>query len=200
MPVFVRDDICLRERASLCPEAAVQLVKETNVQVHLLVDGAVERTLRGLRRPATGLCCAGVQHHVGRRVAHATPRQLRAPVVLHAVDDADHAAIGTRVRVSAGSTALGNRTAWHLAAVVRVGRYAGGTRRAETTTQQVECEQEQDEEESSAATAHDDRHAQSATAGRSARAARLATLVLNLARIELRVLVESHEAARESAS
>src|SRR5207302_4643611 len=83
---------------------------------------------------------------------------------------------------------------------VRVGRYAGGTRRAETTTQQVECEQEHDEEESSAATAHDDRHAQSATAGRSARAARLATLVLNLARIELRVLVESHEAARESAS
>ena len=51
VPDFMRDDVRLREIARRL-EAALKLVKKTEVEIHALIAGAVERTGGGLRQAA----------------------------------------------------------------------------------------------------------------------------------------------------
>lgn len=60
--VLVGDDISLRERSALRPEPLAQVLEEAEVEVDLLVIGAIERSARGLREPARTLRRAGVQN------------------------------------------------------------------------------------------------------------------------------------------
>src|SRR5262249_5347889 len=59
---LVRDHVGLRELAGFTadiagPKPSLKILKETCVEVDLLVQRAIERTHRGLRKAAAGLCC-----------------------------------------------------------------------------------------------------------------------------------------------
>src|SRR3989442_15071361 len=98
MAVLVSDYVALRERTALRAESLLQLLEEAQVEVHLLVFGAVEGTHRGLRQTARALSVSGVDHGLRGQVRLAAPRELVAPILLDAVDEAHDAAVATAVR------------------------------------------------------------------------------------------------------
>src|SRR5438093_6096985 len=106
MPVLVRDDVGLRERTALRPEARLQLLKEADVEIDLLVIRTVEGSGRGARRAAGSFRVPAEDHRSRRRIRRPAPRELVAPVLLHAVDEADDTAVLALVRVHAGPTVL----------------------------------------------------------------------------------------------
>src|SRR5581483_1301980 len=100
--VLVREDVGLRERARARSEARAQLVEEAEVDVDLLVDGAVERPDVGRRLAAAARGRTGEEHRLRRRVAG----KRAAPVGLDAVDVADDPAVLARVRTGAARALL----------------------------------------------------------------------------------------------
>ena len=98
MPVLVRQDVRLRERTALGPEPSLQLLEEPEVDVDLLVRGAVEGAhVRG-RRPATGAGGSGEEHGHGGAVS----LDRAGPIGLDAVHGADQAAVAALLGVLAG--------------------------------------------------------------------------------------------------
>ena len=67
VPVLVREDVRLRERTALRAEPSLQLLEEPEVDVDLLVRGAVEGTHVGGRGPAARAGGAGEEHGHGGR-------------------------------------------------------------------------------------------------------------------------------------
>src|SRR5919204_6473530 len=149
MAVLVRDDVPLRERTALRPEPLRQVLEEADVEVDLLVLGAVEGPHRGLRQAARALRGAGVKDGLRWEIGVAAPRELAAPVFLDAVDEADDAAVVTLVRVGAG-----------LALLERGGSLDG--RGAGEIFERVRSEEQRDDEDEKAdpAATHDDRPAE----------------------------------------
>jgi Protein of unknown function (DUF998) len=100
--VLVRDHVGLRERAAAGAEARLKLVEEPEVDVDLLVARAVERPNLRAREAAARLHLVGEEDGVGIGVLAATTALEDAvPEALHAVDDADDAAVLPLVRVFA---------------------------------------------------------------------------------------------------
>ena len=91
--VLVRDHVGLRERRAAGAEARLELVEEVEVDVHLLVAGAVERPDLRAREAAAGLHLVGEEDRVGVRVLPAAPREDAVPELLDAVHDGDDAAV-----------------------------------------------------------------------------------------------------------
>ena len=171
VPVLVRDDIRLGERATLRPEARAQVLVEAEIDEHGLVGRAVERADRGGGRAASGVRLAAEEAR--RRFAVAV--HLFTPVRLDAVDDADDPAVLTLVRVTArpargGELARGRR-------VVRPEREGIGAA--------VDIHAEQREYDD-----HQDR-ARPATHGEAAAAAR-AAVILHLTGVEPGPWAEAH--------
>ena len=100
--VFVREHVCLGERAALGAEARLQLVVEAEVDVDALVGRAVERADLRVREPAAGLDGIGKEDRVRGRVA--VERLL--PVGLDRVDVGDQPAVLALVRVLARAAFL----------------------------------------------------------------------------------------------
>ncbi len=111
MSVLVGDDVALGERATLRAELCPELVEEAEVEVDEPVGRAVERPGRGARRAAAGVGRVGEQHGVDRLVCLARARELVGPVLLHAVDVAEDAAVVAGVGVLAGLAVGGERRA-----------------------------------------------------------------------------------------
>src|SRR5207253_3470504 len=89
VPVFVREDVRLRERTTRRAEAGRELPEEPEIDVHVSVGGAVERTDRGGGDAAARLRAIGEQHGAGLGVAG---QRLR-PVTLDAVHVRDDRAV-----------------------------------------------------------------------------------------------------------
>src|SRR5438309_8759 len=104
--VLVGDDVALREGPALRAEALRQLLEEADVEIDLLVVGAVERTHRSLGEPAGALRRVGVEDGLRREIRVASARELVAPILLDAVDETDDAAIVALVRVGPGLAVL----------------------------------------------------------------------------------------------
>src|SRR5438093_735884 len=120
--VLMRDDVALRERPRARAELRAEIGEEADVEVHLLVVGAVERTHRRNGGATGRLRRAAEEHGRRRRVRRTTPWQLRLPIRLHRVDEADDAAVVAPVRVGAGLTLRGRRAVLHGARGRRVDR------------------------------------------------------------------------------
>ena len=101
--VLVREHVCLGERSAARAEPGAKLVEEAEVDVHVLVGGAVERPDVGARLSAAGARRAREED----RLRDLVLRQRLRPVPLHAVDDADDPAVLARVRVGARAAVLG---------------------------------------------------------------------------------------------
>src|SRR3954453_18351783 len=99
MPVFVREDVRLRERTTRRAEAGRELPEEPEIDVHVLVGGAVEGTDRGGGDAAARLRAIGEQHGARLRVAG----QCLRPVVLDAVHVRDDRAVLALLRVRTGA-------------------------------------------------------------------------------------------------
>src|SRR6185503_4787232 len=174
--VLVRDDISLGEGAALRAEPRVQLLEEADVEVNLLVIGAIEGTHRSLREPARALRRTSEQHSLRGQIGLAAARELIAPVFLDAVDKADDAAIVSLVGVRAGLAFLHRWRAAHRRGCAGV------------VGQRIHAEKERHDEDDQAepAAANDDRTTH-ATAESTAPA-----LVFYLRRIELLIPAECH--------
>src|SRR5438045_4244940 len=104
----MRDDVALREGATLRPKLRAELGEEIDIEVHLLVVGAIERAHRGRGRPTRGRCCAAEQHRLRREILRA---ERRAPVALDAIHVPDDPAVVAAVRVRARLTLARARSA-----------------------------------------------------------------------------------------
>src|SRR5436190_889380 len=115
LPVsYPREYVRLDERRHVHAEAQLQLVEEAEVDVDQLVLGAVERSdLRG-GDAAAGLRLIAEQNGVDVGVRLVAALEDAVPELLHAVDDADDAAVVTLVRVFARVTARQVRRRVHL--------------------------------------------------------------------------------------
>ena len=171
MAVLVRDDVALRKRAAPRAEARAQLVEEREVEVHLAVTRTVEGAFGRARDPAARIDCAGVDDGVRRKIGVPAPVELRAPVLLDAVDKADDAAVGAPVRVRSRAALL------H-------GRHALDRTRRDVSGEWIDAEEERGDEDEQADPAAPDQD-------RTAHAAS-PPCVLDLRRIEARAVVESH--------
>src|SRR6266545_1226700 len=89
VPELVREHVGLREVAGRS-EALLELLIEPEVDVGLLVDGAVERSHGGLAGAAAGLGGVREQHQLGRLIALARAGELLLPRVLDVVEDRGH--------------------------------------------------------------------------------------------------------------
>src|ERR1051326_4903899 len=108
MTDLVGEDVRAGEIAA-CAEAVLQLLKESEIEVHLLVLRTVERACCGLGEAARRLNRVAEQHGACRLV----PLHTRAPAVLHVlhhrVDKIDLAFFGRR-RIGAARSSDGERT------------------------------------------------------------------------------------------
>ena len=102
MPVLVREDVRLGERAALGAELRLQLVEEAEVDVDVAVGRAVERPDGGRRDAAAG---RDLPVEEPRPRGLVVAQRLR-PVRLDAVDDGDDAAVLALVRVLARAALL----------------------------------------------------------------------------------------------
>ena len=89
MTEFVRDDVSLREIAGRA-EAAVEFVKKSNVEIDFAIRRAIERTCRGLRKPASGVDRITEKRDHGSLVAR---RQRSVHTVLDALATVTRASI-----------------------------------------------------------------------------------------------------------
>ena len=93
MPDLVRDNVSLREVAGRA-EAILQVAVEREVDVELLVGGAVERPDRGLGITARRLYLAGEKHQRGLAIGPAGPSEDFGPNLLgrteHGGDEIGH--------------------------------------------------------------------------------------------------------------
>ena len=94
MAVLVRHDVGLRERSAGRAELAPQLVEEPEVEVDVAVVGTVERPDVGGCRTTAGLDLIREQPRLRRLVGLCPRLGTSRPELLHAVDDADDAAVG----------------------------------------------------------------------------------------------------------
>src|SRR5215213_357495 len=101
--VLVREHVRLGERSAARAEPGAEVVEEAEVDVHVLVDRAVERADIAARAAAARVRRAREEDGLRDLVL----RERLRPVALHAVDDADDPAVLSRVRVGAGAAALG---------------------------------------------------------------------------------------------
>src|SRR5262245_5143245 len=89
MPDFVRDDVCLREIAWRM-EAIFQFLKETGVEVDLLIRRTIERTHRCLTKAACGLHSASEQDEFWFAVSLAfAPEDIRPRIFRVAENSCD---------------------------------------------------------------------------------------------------------------
>ena len=121
--VLVRHHVGLRERPALGAEARAQLVEEPQVDVDVLVGGAVERPHRRGGGAAAALDAVREEPGAGRHVLAPAAGEGLGPVALDAVDEADDAAILALVRIGPGpallrEVAAGPRGAGRLAGEV----------------------------------------------------------------------------------
>ena len=107
VPVLVRDHVGLRERAALRAEARAELVEEPEVDVDVLVGGAVERAHRRGGEAAAALHGLREEARAGGHVLAAAARERVRPVALDRVDVADDPAVLALVGVGARAAVLG---------------------------------------------------------------------------------------------
>src|SRR5437870_11199139 len=153
----------------------MQLVEEAHVQIHLLVQRAVEGSLRRVGETAFTLDVAAVRHGGCLHVARIAPRELVRPIALDAVDEADDATVFALVRIGAGPALLER--------LLRVHRLR--VRRARSEGIDAEHDRGNEEDQPDRAAADDDW----STAGHSA-----ATAILDLRRVQASIRIESHAA------
>src|SRR3954454_8428868 len=91
--VLVRQDVALRERATLRPEPRSELPEEVEVEVDELVARTVERAGRGARGPAPARRRSGEEDRVDRLVGLARLGERGGPEGLDAVDIAQDPAV-----------------------------------------------------------------------------------------------------------
>src|SRR6478735_5805400 len=157
VPVLVGDHVLLRERPTAGTDLVLEDLEEAGVDVHLLVEGAVERADLVARGPARRLGAAVVEHRLRRLPLLAVPRHLAGPVGLHRIHRADDAALGVLVGVGAG-LALLERLGVLVAgrgnlAGVEAARPAGGV--AVPSEDPVEEQGEDQDDDAADAAAHD---------------------------------------------
>src|SRR5205823_11677654 len=85
MPELVRQDISLREITGRT-KAALKLVVEGEIDVHLLIERTIERAHRRLGSSTSGLCDVAEEHELRVIVRHASLSENRAPCVLHVIE------------------------------------------------------------------------------------------------------------------
>ena len=113
MAQFVSDDVGLRKLARRA-EAAVQLVEKAEVNVNLLVVGAVERSGGGFCSTAAGLRCVAEEHQLGMAIVGVSLlRQDLRPGVLGVVQNERHilhqrlfSGIAGRIRLADGRAGI----------------------------------------------------------------------------------------------
>ena len=84
MTNFVGQDVGLCELAG-GSEAVAQFLEEAEIDIDLLVGGAIKRSGLGLGAPAAGLRGVAEEHQLGVAVRCACLRQELLPGVLHVV-------------------------------------------------------------------------------------------------------------------
>ena len=99
MAVLVCDHVGLHERRAADTEAGLELVEETEVDVHELVSRTVERADLRVGRPARGVHLAGEEDRVDVLVLPVAALEDAVPELLDAVDDRDDAAVLPHVRI-----------------------------------------------------------------------------------------------------
>jgi hypothetical protein len=102
VPELVRDDVGLRELAAGA-ELARELVEEAEVDVHLLVFGAVEGARRRVAQAAAGARRVRIKNELGVAVGPLLARELRLPARLHVVQDEGHEVDLGRLGLRSGS-------------------------------------------------------------------------------------------------
>src|SRR5512135_1923354 len=110
MSVLVRDDVALREGTALGTELGAQVLEEQDVEIHLPVVRTVEGTHRRLRGAARGVPVLAEEDGRRGRIGLALLRELVAPELLHAIHEADDAAVVALVRLRAGLTIARGRS------------------------------------------------------------------------------------------
>ncbi len=176
VPVFVGDDVALRQRAGAGPEARPEFLEEVEIDVDQLVEGAVERAAGRGRGPAAARRRPGEEDRIGRLVGLAGRRERLAPVFLDRVDVAEDAAVVAFVGILARLAVGGERGA------LRAGHCAGFEDRPEIV--RVAAEQRVGDQQ-------DDADRPAATERDAATSAHAAT-VRDLAGIKLGTWVECH--------
>ena len=188
--VLVGDDVGAGEVAALRAEAGLQLLVEGQVDVDVLVGGAVERP--GVRGggPAAGVHVAGEELGARRRVALAGAGERVAPVVVDGVDDGDDLAVelrvGLRARLARRRRGVGpcRLPVLHALQAARHGEPATSCAPA---AEELEQQEDDDADDPQAAAADRDPPAEP-TAPTPAGS----TQVVDVGRVQLGVLVESH--------
>src|SRR5215208_1049489 len=183
--VLVGEHVSLSEGAAGRAEAVAQVVEETEVDVDLLVQGAVEGADVRARDAAARVGRAGEEDGLGDCVVPAVALELIRPVGLEAVPDADDAAVLARVRCRPRLAVRPDRRGRRLARdglVVEILERPG-----EVAASGEHGDQEIDRERDEAQTAPADRE----TAARQ-RDPALTAPVLDLRRIEAGVLPKAH--------
>src|SRR4051794_2247978 len=168
--VLVRQHVRLGERSAARAELGAEDIEEPEVDVHVLVDRAIERADVAARAAAARVRRAREEDGLGDLVL----RERLRPEALHAVDDANDAAVLARVRIGAGAAALGE-----------VGRRLHGAC-CTTAAERLDQDEGNDNQEPYAAPA--DRHRPS----RHAHARAGTAAVLDLRRVEPGVLAKAH--------
>ena len=171
MTVLVREHVRLRKRTTPGSEVRSQLIEEPEIDVHVLVRWAVERSDVGARGSTTGVGRAAEEDRLRDRVV----RQGAGPVLLHAVHDADDPAVLARVGVAARATADS-----------KIGRRLHRTRSPASAQHLQQHVRDEDHEPDTSAA---DRDRAGRQPGRTARA----TAIFDLRRVETGVAPKAHD-------